>query len=317
VPSEPRIRVPARRPAWAPAAAAAALLALLLGGVLVAVLAFDGGDEDDAAPATSTRVVATVPSVVGLTRGRARSVLARAGLESAVERRRSARPAGRVVVQKPKAGSRVERGVAILLIVSSGRKTPTRAETAEAAPATAETETTATAETDAETATTTTAETEAETATTTLPERPTDTVIVNPEPELSEVPGVLDVGFVDAALFVESRGYVADTITVASPRPRGIVLRQRPAPGTKLARGRTVRLYVAAGAGKRQPAKLSDYSGLPEEQARDLLRKAGFTVRTVDRAAPSRRLVGKVLFQRPAGGRSLPVLSQVTVYVGR
>jgi beta-lactam-binding protein with PASTA domain len=308
VPSEPRIRVPARRPAWAPAAAAAALLALLLGGVLVAVLAFDGGDENDAAPGTSTRVVATVPSVVGLTRGRARAVLARAGLESAFERRRSARrPAGRVVVQKPKAGSRVERGVAILLIVSSGRKTPTRTEAAETEPAPTETTT--------ETATT--AETEAETTTTTLPERPTDTVIVNPEPELSEVPGVLDVGFVDAALFVESRGFVADTITVASPRPRGIVLRQRPAPGTKLARGRTVRLYVAAGAGKRRPARLADYSGLPEEQARDLLRKAGFTVRTVDRAAPSARLVGEVLFQRPAAGQFLPVLSQVTVYVGR
>jgi len=284
------------------ALAGAALLALLLGGVLVGVLAF--GDDEQAAPATQTRAVATVPSVVGLTRWRAGAVLARAGLESAVERRRSGRPAGRVLDQKPGAGSRVERGVAILLIVSSGRPPPATTATTETKPA--------------ETATTETATTETKPASTsTLPERPTDTVIVAPEPALSEVPGVLDVGFVDAARFVESRGYVADTYVVSSPRPRGIVLRQLPAPGAKLARGRTVRLYVALGAGERGEVKLGDFTGLPERQARDLLSQAGFTVRTIDRVAPSRKRIGMVLFQRPAAGRALPVLTQVALYVGR
>lgn len=286
-----RISVPARRPGWATAAAGVALIGLLVGGVLVAVLALGSDDNEGGSAATSTRVVATVPSVVGLTRARAGAVLARAGLENAVEGRGSPRPAGEVLVQKPKAGSRVERGVAILLVVSSGRKKPAR--TNEEEPATTGG------------------------ATTTLPERPTDTVIVEPEPALSEVPGVLDVGFVDAARFVESRGFVAESVVVASPRPRGIVLRQRPAPGTQLARGRTVRLFVAAGGGKRTPAKLFDVTGFPEREARDLLQKAGFTVRTIDRAAPSERKIGKVLFQRPAAGRFMPVLSQVALYVGR
>jgi beta-lactam-binding protein with PASTA domain len=291
VPRKRRIRLPARRPSWAPAAAGTALLALLLAGVLVAVLALGSDDDEAGSAATSTRVVATVPSVVGLTRVRAGAVLARAGLENAVEGRTSPRPAGEVIVQKPRAGSRVERGVAILLVVSSGRKK--RARRNEEEPGT-------------------TGRTE-----TTLPERPTDTVIVAPEPALSEVPGVLDVGFVDAARFVESRGFVAETYVVASPRPRGIVLRQRPAPGTQLARGRTVRLFVAAGGGERTPAKLVDVTGLPERKARDLLQQAGFTVRTIDRAAPTQRRVGKVLVQRPAAGRFLPVLSQVVIYVGR
>jgi beta-lactam-binding protein with PASTA domain len=300
VPSEPRIRMPGWRPGWTPAAGGAALLALLLAGVLIAVLAF-GDDDDEAASATSTRVVATVPSVVGLESGPAGKVLARAGLESAVQPRASGRPVGQVLVQKPKAGSRVERGVAILLVVSSGRPRPARTETEKEEeepkppppppPPPAETRT--------------------------LPERPTDTVIVKPEPALSEVPGVLEVGFVDAARFVESRGFVAETHVVASRRPRGLVLRQRPAPGSQLARGRVVRLYVAAGVGERRPAKLGDVAGLPERQARDLLQRAGFTVRTVDRAAPSARRIGKVMAQRPAAGKSLPVLSQVVLYVGR
>lgn len=286
-----RIRLPARQPSWVPAAAGTALLALLLGGVLVAVLAFDSDDEEAGSAATSTRVVATVPAVVGLTRERAGAALARAGLENAVESRRSPRPAGEVLVQKPKAGSRVERGVAILLVVSTGRKKqPARPQKKK--PGTT-------------------------TETTTLPERPTDTIIVDPEPALSEVPGVLDIGFVDAARFVESRGYVAETYVVASNRPRGIVLRQRPAPGTPLARGRTVRLFVSTGAGERRPAKLIDVTGLPEQEARDVLQKEGFTVRTIDRAAPSQTRVGKVLFQRPRAGRFMPVLSQVALYVGR
>lgn len=276
------------------ALAGAALLALLLGGLLVGLLAF--GDDEQAAPATRARTVATVPSVVGLTPRRAEAVLARAGLASAVERRRSDRPRGRVLVQKPGAGSRVERGVAILLIVSSGRPSVT-------------TETTTTE--------TKPAETEPATTSTTTPERPTDTVIVKPEPPLSEVPGVLEVGFVDAARFVESRGYVAQTHVIASGRPRGIVLRQSPKPGTKLARGRIVRLYVALGSGERGSVELRDFTGLPEGLARDLLHRAGLTVRTVDRAAPSRRRIGMVLFQRPAAGTSLPVLSQVALYVGR
>lgn len=297
MPSEPRIRMPAWRAGWTPAAGGAALLALLLAGVLIAVLAF-GDDGDDAAPTTPTRVVATVPSVVGLRTVRAEEVLARAGLGSAVERRRSGRPSGQVLVQKPKAGSRVERGVAILLVVSSGRPRPARTETEKE-------------EQEPKPPPPPPSETRA------LPERPSDTVIVKPEPALSEVPGVLEVGFVDAARFVESRGFVAETYVVASRRPRGLVLRQRPAPGTRLARGRVVRLYVAAGAGARRPAKLGDVTGLPERQARDLLQRAGFTVRTVDHAAPSAKRIGKVLAQRPAAGKFMPVLSQVTLYVGR
>ena len=121
----------------------------------------------------------------------------------------------------------------------------------------------------------------------------------------------------DSARMVEDRGYVAETYPVESKKPRGSVIRQEPAPGTPLARGRTVRLFVSLGHGTRGAVKLSDYSGLPERQARELLERAGFTVRTRDRAAPSRKLVGKVLTQAPGAPQSVPILTQVTLYVGR
>jgi eukaryotic-like serine/threonine-protein kinase len=305
LPSGPRFWPPPWRERRTLAAVAGAVL-LLAAGVVVAVAAFGGeGKSGSDRPTVS---VATVPSVVGLRTARAQAALKRAGLESAVEPKASVRPAGTVLETKPKGGSRVEQGVAILLIVSRGR------------PPRGETETTATAPAEKE-ARTEPAETEPEPAPTqtvpTVTDRPGDTVVVEPEPPLSEVPGVLNVGFVDAARLVEDRGYVAETYPVASSKPRGAVIRQQPEPGTALARGRTVRLYVAVGRGSRGAVQLADYTGLPERQARELLYRAGLTVRVRDRNAPSRKLVGVVLAQQPAAGKALPVLSQVTLLVGR
>ena len=285
-------------------AAAAGAAVLLVAGVLAAVVwAGEGGEPESVG---ETVEVATVPGVVGLRAARAENVLREAGLAAAVERRGSRAPAGTVLETKPKEGSRVERGAAILLIVSNGRR-PSQGGTT-----TTEMEPPPPAETGPGTET----ETETEPPPT-VTERPSDTVIVEPEPELSEVPGVLDVGFVDSARMVEDRGYVAETYPIASGRPRGLVVRQEPRAGTPLARGRTVKLYVAVGKGSRGSLELSDFSGFPERQARELLMREGFTVRVVDRAAPSRRLVGRVLRQAPAAPKRLPVLSQVVLYVGR
>lgn len=268
----------------------AGLLVLLVAGV-IAAFAATGGD-DERVSVGSTVEVAVVPQVVGLRTAQAKAALERAGLASVVERKASSRPAGTVTAAKPKPGSRVERGAAILLVVARARPAPVETQTAPTATEPATTEPTAT-------------------------EPPTETRIVEPEPAATEVPSVVEIGFVDAARMLEARGYVAETYVVASPRPRGLVLRQRPAPGTRLAAGRTVRLAVAAGTGSREPAELADYTGLPEHQARELLGRAGFTVRMLDRLAPEPKLIGVVLEQRPAAGKSLPVLTQVVLVVGR
>ena len=281
-------------------AVAAAAIGLLLAGLVVAVAASGGEDEPESVGASVE--VSTVPSVVGLRTARAEALLADAGLASAVEEKASRRAAGTVLAAKPKAGSRVERGAAILLIVSNGKR-PTRGSTQ------------------------TTTTTEPPPATTapppptepppTVTDRPGDTVIVEPEPAVGEVPYATNVGFVDSIARVQDRGYVAETYPIASTLTRGLVVRQQPPGGARLARGRTVRLYVAVGRGDRGAVDLDDFSGLGERQARELLARAGLTVRTVERPAPARRLVGRVLRQQPAAGVRLPVLSQVVIFVGR
>jgi beta-lactam-binding protein with PASTA domain len=289
VPGERRIRPPAWRQRGVVAVVAAGV-AVLLAGVLLAAAAF--GDDDEPESAAASVEVVTVPAVVGLRTRPAEAALERAGLGSAIERKASRRPPGTVLAAKPKAGSRVERGVAILLVVSGGRSAPTTTDARPAPPP-------------------------PPSPSPPVEPRPSDTVVVEPEPELSEVPGVLEVGYVDSARMIEDRGFVAETIPVRSSRPRGLVLRQEPPPGTPLARGRVVRLYVALGRGSRGAIRLVDHTGFPERQARELLERAGFTVRTVDRTAPSRRLIGRVLRQSPGAPGRLPVLSQVTLYVGR
>jgi beta-lactam-binding protein with PASTA domain len=296
VPRVPRTGQPAWRERRTVAVAAIGVL-LLVAGILAAVAASREPDEPDSV--ADSVAVATVPTVAGLETAEAEAALRRAGLASAVERKDSRRPEGTVIGARPRAGSRVERGAAILLIVSTGKR-PARGST------TTEDETGSGTEPPAETE-----------QTPTLTDSPSDTVIVEPEPELSEVPGVLHIGYVESARRVEEAGFVAETYPVASKRLRGMVVRQVPDQWTPWARGRTVRLYVSVGTGERGAVELTDYSGLPERQARELLERAGFTVRVIQRPAPSRKLLGKVLRQAPAAGRRMPVLSQIVLYVGR
>lgn len=138
-----------------------------------------------------------------------------------------------------------------------------------------------------------------------------------PAPRTAQVPGVLNIGFVDAANSVEQRGLVPDTHAVPSRRARGAVIRQRPEPGAIVRTGSTVVLAVAIGTGRRELATVPDVTGPMEYAARDAARRAGFTVRTKHRPAPSREEVGEVIFQQPPAGARAPVLTRVTVYVGR
>jgi beta-lactam-binding protein with PASTA domain len=269
---------------------------LLILGIVLAVVVLGGGD---ASPEMAREAV-TVPAVVGLRMPAAKVELARSGLATAVELRRSRKPVGRVLGQRPRAGSRIEPGRAILLIVSRGRAAGS------SSPVVAPTTSTATEPTETQPARTAPLETE-----------PVDTVRIGPEPPLGQVPGVLQIGFVDSASAVEERGFVADTYPVALSGLRGEVVKQLPPPGTMLAEGRTVRLYVAVGTGARELARVPDLKGPSENASRDEARRAGFTVRTRERLVRNKKKIGTVLEQRPAAGTSLPVLSQITIVVGR
>jgi beta-lactam-binding protein with PASTA domain len=85
-----------------------ALLLLVLGGVLAYVLLARGDEKT------------TMPRVVGMTEAEARARLADAELESDVDRRLSERKAGIVVAQTPGAGTQLDEGERVEIIVSSG-----------------------------------------------------------------------------------------------------------------------------------------------------------------------------------------------------
>ena len=85
--------------------------------------------------------------------------------------------------------------------------------------------------------------------------------------------------------------------SVFSTKPQGVVAAQKPAPGTKLARGAAVTLSVSKG----QPAKpVPDVVGQSESQAVALLKAAGFGATPV--SVPSGETKGNVIAQKPRAG---------------
>jgi eukaryotic-like serine/threonine-protein kinase len=148
----------------------------------------------------------------------------------------------------------------------------------------------------------------------------TETTPTETEPEESatvQVPDAVGQEHFIAAADVEQFGLVADTHPVDSTEAQGIVVAQSPAPGTELREGETVRLNVSLGDAPRPDVTVPDVTGPSAAEARTACREAGLTCRTVYRSAPSQEEVGEVLDQRPAAGTVVPLLTQLTLFVGR
>jgi eukaryotic-like serine/threonine-protein kinase len=131
------------------------------------------------------------------------------------------------------------------------------------------------------------------------------------------VPDVVGRDQLAAGSRLEQLGFAADSYAVPSDEALGTVVGQDPDPGRRLELGATVRLNVSRG--RREPAleNVPDVTGAADRAARDRLREARFTVRTVSREAPTREEVGEVILQEPPHGAALPLYSQITIYVGR
>jgi beta-lactam-binding protein with PASTA domain len=142
------------------------------------------------------------------------------------------------------------------------------------------------------------------------------TTVTETQPTVT-VPDVLGDDHVEAGAEIDALDLVADSFPAESDEARGTVVAQNPAGGTRVAEGTHVRLEVALGTGERPDATVPDVIGLPEDEARALVRESGFTVRTVDRDAPTAAERGEVLRQDPDPGTSAPVLTQIVLHVGR
>lgn len=233
--------------------------------------------DDETTTTTTAEGLVAVPRVVGLSEERAVGRLEAAGFEVEVEREQAEAPEGQVRSQDPEAGSRVEKGSTVTIRVL------------EAGPVL---ETVTVTET---------------TPTETEPE----------EPAAVQVPDVVGQEHFIAAADVEQFGLVADTYPVDSTEAQGIVVAQSPSPGTELREGDTVRLNVSLGGEGRSDVTVPDVTGPAAAEARTACREAGLTCRTVYRSAPSAEEAGEVLDQRPAAGTVVPLLTQLTLFVGR
>jgi len=147
-------------------------------------------------------------------------------------------------------------------------------------------------------------------------ETTTETVAVVAPPATVVVPELVGFDHADAGREAEDAGLVANTYPVDSDAPAGQVVAQDPAAGTELDASERLRLDVSIGADPLVAVVVPDVVETEGAQAREILRRAGFTVLTVDEDAPSPDAAGRVLRQEPAAGTEAAALTQVTIYTG-
>lgn len=217
----------------------------------------------------------TVPRVVGLTEAAATAKLEAEGFKAGVTRVASTKASGLVISQDPGAGAKSAKGSLVGVEVSQGPPTTTQ--------------------------------------TTTTPSTTTPTTTTPASG--SKVPKVVGMGQSAAFAQLERSGFRADSFPVQSSRPRGLVVSQRPAGGTRAPTRTVVRLSVSLGPGARPLRVVPDVRGKSESAAKRILAQVGFTARALgpaDVTSPG----DVVIKQKPDAGARVRAGSQVLLYLG-
>ena len=132
----------------------------------------------------------------------------------------------------------------------------------------------------------------------------------------AKVPGVVGMGQSAAFLRLERAGFRVDSFPVTSSRPRGLVVRQRPAGGVRAAPRSVVRVAVSLGSGPRPFRVVPDVSGMTETDAKRLLVRVGFTARALLPADDTTSGGDVVVDQKPSADARVRAGSQVAIYLG-
>ena len=133
----------------------------------------------------------------------------------------------------------------------------------------------------------------------------------------AKVPRVVGMGQSAAFLRLERAGYLVDSYPVASSRPRGLVVSQRPQGGTQAPQGTVLHLNVSLGPGTRPLRIVPDVTGKSEAAAQRVLVQVGFTVRTLRPAKGTDVASGGVVAdQKPTAGARVRAGSQVLITLG-
>jgi beta-lactam-binding protein with PASTA domain len=128
--------------------------------------------------------------------------------------------------------------------------------------------------------------------------------------EAKPVPNVVGLQREEAERRLEERGFEVEVKQVVSSRPAGVVLAQRPSPGTKYGKGGIVVISVARSATQ---VKAPNVTGVPTAAALARLRAVGLEGRM--QTVSSGRPKGLVLRQVPTAGTEVPKDSPVVLIV--
>lgn len=275
-----------------------------------------------------------VPRVVGLSAARALVRLQAAGFKGRTVKAASRRPKDQVLEQSPAPGTELKNGSVVVLTISKGPRTSTVPSVVGITEASARSTLEGlgykvavtrvqssqprgfvvsqqpAAGTRAAKGTVVTINVSQGPTATTTPTTPT-------RPPGKPIPSVVGLAQRVAVARLQSAGFRVDSYPAASTRPRGTVVTQRPAGGTRASPSSLVRIGVSLGSGRRPLRTVPDVVGMTEAQAKQALVETGFTVRSIDQPAADSSEKDVVLDQRPAAGGSAPAGSQVILTVGR
>ncbi len=288
----------------------AALLALAAAGVALALLL----------PAAKRQV--TVPNVTGRTEALATAALRAQGLTPVPVQRASTEVAvGLVISESPAAGTLVQRGARVGLVVSTGPGTAGVPEVKGLTSAQAMRKLKqAGFKPVAQSRSSTTVpagkviDTEPSQGVAVLAGSPV-TVFVSSGPPQVTVPEVTGQSEAEARASLRAAGLHAGTVTKQEGQGQapGTVLSQTPSAGSPVPSGEAVNLVVAKAP---QEVTVPRVVGKKKERAEGELIGAGFAAKSITRTVSSEAEVGIVLQQSPAGGRKAKRGVTVTITVG-
>jgi beta-lactam-binding protein with PASTA domain len=137
-------------------------------------------------------------------------------------------------------------------------------------------------------------------------------LVVSQGPARETVPDLVGAELNDALADLKAAGVDAQVRQVFADKPSGVVVKQEPAPGTKLEEGAVVVLQVSKGS---KAVPVPDMVGQQASEATAALREAGFEVNIV--TVPSQQPSGSVVAQNPPGGTSAETGTTVRLNVAQ
>ena len=272
---------------------ALAAIALAAAGVAIAYFLTHRDTTPDVTTTATTFVTTSgtaaagkvMPSVTGETLDQAKTTLANFGIQPAVNRRASTKPAGTVLDQAPAAGGTLTRNTPVTLVVAQAKPKPT------------------TTSTDA---TTTAAATTA----------PTTTAATPPPPRTTTVPDISNQKEAAAVQSLNRAGIIASLAFVPSSDPLGTVQSQAKAAGTSVPYHSHLQINISSGPGDKPQEEVPDVIGGSLEQALSSINGAHLRLLYLKLPVTSRSQAGKIVQQSPLAGSHAPRNAQVVVYLG-